>query len=90
MEGGKIVVRNNGTEAQSIYGATFADEGVWIPHSHAGLLSMVNKGPNTNGSCFQICLAPVTSFDGKSTVFGRVIHGFSICRQAESIPLDEQ
>ena len=52
MQGGKIVVRNNGTEAQSICGTTFADESTWIPHTHAGLLSMVNSGPNTNGSSF--------------------------------------
>ena len=52
MQGGKIVVRNNGTEAQSIYGTKFADESTWIPHTHAGLLSMVNSGPNTNGSLF--------------------------------------
>lgn len=26
MQGGKIVVNNNGTEAQSIYGTKFADE----------------------------------------------------------------
>ena len=26
MQGGKIVVDNNGTEAQSIYGTKFADE----------------------------------------------------------------
>ena len=57
MQGGRIVVKNNGTELQSIYGATFADEGVWLPHSQAGLLSMVTKGPNTNGAEFRILLA---------------------------------
>ena len=77
MEGGKIVVRNNGTELQSIYGATFPDEGVWLPHSHAGLLSMVSKGANTNGAEFRILFAEARdSFDGTCTVFGRVIHGF--------------
>ena len=70
------MVRKNGTEAQSIYGVKFADEQVWIPHTHAGLLSMANSGPNTNGSQFFICFAPAPSLDGKHTVFGRVIHGF--------------
>ena len=83
MQGGKIVVRNNGTEAQSIYGTKFADESVWIPHTHAGLLSMANTGPNTNGAQFFICFAATPQYDGKNTVFGRVIHGFEICKRAE-------
>jgi len=49
MQGGNIV-SGNGTGAQSIYGTKFEDEGYWIPHTHKGLLSMANRGPNTNGS----------------------------------------
>jgi peptidylprolyl isomerase len=49
LQGGSIAT-GNGTGAQSIYGTPFADEGVWIPHSHRGLLSMANRGPDTNGS----------------------------------------
>ena len=87
MQGGKIVVKNNGTEAQSIYGAKFADESVWIPHTHEGLLSMANAGPNTNGSQFFICYGAAGHLDGKHTVFGRVIHGYQqVCKRAESVP----
>jgi cyclophilin family peptidyl-prolyl cis-trans isomerase len=48
-QGGNIMT-GSGMGAQSIYGGMFADEEFWIPHTHKGLLSMANKGPNTNGS----------------------------------------
>ena len=43
--------------ALSIYGNKFADEGIWINHTHAGLLSMANRGLDTNGSSFFVCFA---------------------------------
>lgn len=49
MQGGDIT-NQNGTGGMSIYGSKFADEGVWLPHTTPGLLSMANSGPNTNGS----------------------------------------
>jgi cyclophilin family peptidyl-prolyl cis-trans isomerase len=47
-----------------------------IKHDAAGVLSMANSGPNTNGSQFFITLAPATHLDnGTFNAFGRVTSG---------------
>ena len=77
MQGGDTTA-GNGTGGKSIYGEKFEDEGVWIPHTHKGVLSMANAGPNTNGSQFVICMGPKHDLNGQNTVFARVIHGMDI------------
>jgi len=84
MQGGDTTA-GNGTGGLSIYGDKFEDEGVWYPHTHKGVLSMANAGPNTNGSQFFVCYGPTPHLDGKHTIFGRAIHGFSICEDAENV-----
>merc|ERR1712176_534047 len=87
MQGGDTTA-GNGTGGMSIYGDRFEDEGVWFPHTHKGILSMANSGPNTNGSQFFICYTATPHLDGKHTVYGRVISGYDICEKAENAPTE--
>lgn len=86
-----------GRGGTSIYGEKFADEiHAGLKHTGAGVLSMANAGPDTNGSQFFITLAPTPWLDGKHTIFGRVKSGLSVVKRMglvktgpEDRPLEE-
>jgi peptidyl-prolyl cis-trans isomerase-like 1 len=44
-----------------------------LKHIGAGILSMANAGPNTNGSQFFITLAHYQSLDGKDPYIGSLV-----------------
>jgi peptidyl-prolyl cis-trans isomerase-like 1 len=86
-----------GRGGASIFGDKFEDEiRSDLKHVGAGVLSMANSGPNTNGSQFFITLAPTPWLDGKHTIFGRVKSGMKIVQRmglvkvgAEDRPVEE-
>lgn len=79
-----------GRGGESIYGQKFEDElNRELKHTGAGILSMANSGPNTNGSQFFVTLAPTPWLDGKHTIFGRVSHGMEVVKRLGNIQTDK-
>ncbi|XP_047997156.1 peptidyl-prolyl cis-trans isomerase G [Leguminivora glycinivorella] len=78
----------NGTGGESIYGGTFEDETFELPHDRPYLLSMANRGKDTNGSQFFITTQPAPHLDNVHVVFGAVVSGAMLVRQLEALPVD--
>lgn len=79
-----------GRGGESIFGGKFEDEVTRdLKHTGAGILSMANSGPNTNGSQFFITLAPTPWLDGKHTIFGRVSAGMGVVQRMGSVQTEK-
>nr|CAD7577017.1 unnamed protein product [Timema californicum] len=102
VQGGDFSV-GNGTGGESIYGGTFADENFEMKHESSFLLSMANRGKDTNGSQFFIvsrnspavmlfcCCSttqPAPHLDSVHVVFGRVLTGQEVISHVEGLPVD--
>lgn len=71
-----------GRGGESIYGKKFEDELTSeLKHTGAGVVSMANSGPNSNGSQFFITLAPTPWLDNKHTIWGRIVKGMTIIQR---------
>ncbi|XP_041102717.1 NK-tumor recognition protein isoform X1 [Polyodon spathula] len=87
IQGGDFI-EGNGRGGESIYGGYFEDENFVLKHDRAFLLSMANRGKDTNGSQFFITTKTAPHLDGVHVVFGLVISGFEVIKRIENLKTD--
>jgi peptidyl-prolyl cis-trans isomerase-like 1 len=79
-----------GRGGESIYSGKFEDEITRnLKHTGAGIVSMANSGPNTNGSQFFVTLKSTPWLDGKHTIFGRIYSGMGVIQRMGMVAADK-
>ncbi|KAF1944474.1 cyclophilin-like protein [Clathrospora elynae] len=61
-----------------------------LRHNARGIVSMANRGSNSNGSQFFITFAAAPHLDGKNTVFGKVLEGWEVLDDMEKVAVDKK
>ena len=82
-----------GRGGSSIWNKPFEDEfNGPLTHNARGIVSMANKGKNTNTSQFFILYRPAPHLDRKHTIFGRVVGEASmeVLSKIENVEVDEE
>ncbi|KAI9884911.1 MAG: hypothetical protein M1823_003288 [Watsoniomyces obsoletus] len=82
-----------GKGGNSIWNRNFTDEFDGpLTHDSRGVMSMANKGKNTNSSQFFITYRPTKHLDKKHTIFGKIVEGDTSTTETlsrlESTPVD--
>ncbi|GAB7354232.1 hypothetical protein MBLNU459_g4773t1 [Dothideomycetes sp. NU459] len=80
-----------GRGGTSIWNKNFADEvDNPLTHDSRGILSMANKGKDTNSSQFFLTYRPVAHLNRKHTIFGRVVGGNETLSRLEAVKTDDK